>query len=249
MATTVTYKGETIATVDNETKTLQTRGTWVEDDFTLTDVSGGGDESLYKLINGTIIDSDIDWLQVTTPKEAAFMNCTLLTSVDNPTIDDFRSSIFRGCTGLTHLEVTTTRQNPQYGQNVMRGCTSVREITIHFAYSGTAWTNFAGTYFFTDSTALETVIFTVANNKFSFNSNWLFSNCTAFRNMVIKCNTVASLSGGWNANAWGGIYNNPTESTIYVPSALVEDYKTANGWSALYASGVSFSAIEGSIYE
>lgn len=42
MATTVTYKGQTLATVDNQTKTLQTKGTWVEDDFTLTDVSGGG---------------------------------------------------------------------------------------------------------------------------------------------------------------------------------------------------------------
>lgn len=42
MATTVTYKGQTLATVDNQTKTLQTAGTWVEDDFTLTDVSGGG---------------------------------------------------------------------------------------------------------------------------------------------------------------------------------------------------------------
>jgi hypothetical protein len=42
MATTVTYKGQTLATVENQTKTLQTKGTWVEDDFTLTDVTQGG---------------------------------------------------------------------------------------------------------------------------------------------------------------------------------------------------------------
>ncbi len=42
MSTTVTYKGNTIATVDNDTVTLDTAGTWVEDDFTLVDVSGGG---------------------------------------------------------------------------------------------------------------------------------------------------------------------------------------------------------------
>ena len=42
MATTVTYKGEILVTVNNTTKTLQTSGTWCEDDFTLTDVSGGG---------------------------------------------------------------------------------------------------------------------------------------------------------------------------------------------------------------
>ena len=42
MATTVTYKGETLTTVDNATKVLQTAGKWCEDDFTLVDVSGGG---------------------------------------------------------------------------------------------------------------------------------------------------------------------------------------------------------------
>lgn len=46
MSTTVTYKGQTLTTVENQTKTLNTAGTWVEGDFTLTDVtaSGGGDE-------------------------------------------------------------------------------------------------------------------------------------------------------------------------------------------------------------
>lgn len=42
MATTVTYKGATLTTVDNATKVLQTAGKWCEDDFTLVDVSGGG---------------------------------------------------------------------------------------------------------------------------------------------------------------------------------------------------------------
>ena len=42
MATTVTYKGQVLVTVNNTTKTLETSGTWCEDDFTLVDVSGGG---------------------------------------------------------------------------------------------------------------------------------------------------------------------------------------------------------------
>lgn len=40
MSTTVTYKGQTIATVQNQTKTLLTKGKYLEDDITLTD-SGG----------------------------------------------------------------------------------------------------------------------------------------------------------------------------------------------------------------
>lgn len=39
MSTTVTYKGDTIATVDNATKTLKTAGKYLEDDITLSDVS------------------------------------------------------------------------------------------------------------------------------------------------------------------------------------------------------------------
>ena len=39
MSTTVTYKGGTLAVVSNDTKTLKTAGTYMEDDVTLTDVS------------------------------------------------------------------------------------------------------------------------------------------------------------------------------------------------------------------
>ena len=46
MSTTVTYKGETLATVTNSTKVLETGGTWLEDDITLVDVTSGGGSSL-----------------------------------------------------------------------------------------------------------------------------------------------------------------------------------------------------------
>lgn len=41
MTTTVSYKGNTIATVDNNTKTLETEGKYLEADVVLTDVSSG----------------------------------------------------------------------------------------------------------------------------------------------------------------------------------------------------------------
>lgn len=42
MSTTVTYKGSTLTTVNNQTRVLETAGTWMEDDITLTDVTSGG---------------------------------------------------------------------------------------------------------------------------------------------------------------------------------------------------------------
>ena len=54
MSTTVTYKGNQIATVENDTVTLITAGKWVEDDFTLTDVSGSGGGATEYTIPNTV---------------------------------------------------------------------------------------------------------------------------------------------------------------------------------------------------
>lgn len=45
MSTTVSYKGATITEVNNNTKVLETAGTWLEDDITLVDVTSGGGSS------------------------------------------------------------------------------------------------------------------------------------------------------------------------------------------------------------
>lgn len=42
MATTVSYKGSTIATITNQTKTLTTSGKWMEGDVVITDSGSGG---------------------------------------------------------------------------------------------------------------------------------------------------------------------------------------------------------------
>ena len=49
MSTTVTYKGSTLTTVENETRTLTTRGKYLEDNLTLVDVTSGGEPSLQNL--------------------------------------------------------------------------------------------------------------------------------------------------------------------------------------------------------
>lgn len=42
MSSTLTYKGSTLTTVENQTKVLETAGTYLEDDITITDVTSGG---------------------------------------------------------------------------------------------------------------------------------------------------------------------------------------------------------------
>ena len=65
MSTTITYKGSTIATVDNNTKTLNTAGKYLEADIVLTDVSGG--EETWDVIfdgNATIEESDVNYVMI-----------------------------------------------------------------------------------------------------------------------------------------------------------------------------------------
>lgn len=49
MTATITYKGNTLATADNNTKTLLTSGKYLEDNITITDVTSGGGSSWTKV--------------------------------------------------------------------------------------------------------------------------------------------------------------------------------------------------------
>lgn len=64
MSTTVTYKGNTLTTVDNNTKILETAGTYLEDDITLVDVTESGvdgDNLAYglSLVGSAIVGSSV----------------------------------------------------------------------------------------------------------------------------------------------------------------------------------------------
>ena len=71
MSTTVNYKGNTIATLSNETKTLTTAGTWVEADIVVTDSGSGGivpsgtitidDDGTYDVTNYASAEVAIDY--------------------------------------------------------------------------------------------------------------------------------------------------------------------------------------------
>lgn len=74
-----------------------------------------------------------------------------------------------------------------------------------------------------------------------------FYNCRNIRTLIFRSESVASLNA-WNVNTLGGIFSNPTESTIYVPQSLISSYQTATNWSAGYAQGLTFAKIEGSQY-
>jgi hypothetical protein len=83
MSTTVTYKGQTLTTVENQTKTLQTAGTWVEGDIILTDVTSGGGGSSEPSNDVNFIDYDGTIFKSYTKADFLALNAL----PDNPTHD------------------------------------------------------------------------------------------------------------------------------------------------------------------
>ena len=68
--------------------------------------------------------------------------------------------------------------------------------------------------------------------------------------IILRASSVCSVgnNNAFQTTPFQG-YNGLT-GTLYVPSTLVESYKTANKWSELYNAGtMTILPIEGSIYE
>lgn len=80
MSTTVSYNGSTIATVENQTKTLLTADHWLLDDITITDTSSGGGSTSS---NADVIFIDYDGTVLYSYSASEFANLTEMPA--NPT--------------------------------------------------------------------------------------------------------------------------------------------------------------------
>ena len=78
-----------------------------------------------------------------------------------------------------------------------------------------------------------------------------FYSCNSLQTLILRSDEVVSIptvTVFGNSPFYGS--NNLIGGTVYVPQALVEEYKTATNWSVLFESGrCNFVAIEGSEYE
>ena len=85
MSATVTYKGETLTTATNQTRVLETEGTYLEDDITITDVTGAapsGTKNISITTNGT-----------TTEDVTSYATASIMTAVPASAVDSGTKSI------------------------------------------------------------------------------------------------------------------------------------------------------------
>lgn len=142
---------------------------------------------------------------------------------------------FESCASLTNVKLTAAIFNFSYA---FRGCGNLEE-----AYFPNADANVDRTCYGCSKLRIMDC------GRGNISNGASFQNCTALRTLILRKTSGVQTLNAWSANCMGGIYNNPTESTIYVPSALISSYQTASNWSSAYAAGVTFAAIEGSEYE
>lgn len=92
MSTTVTYKGNIISTVENQTRTLLTAGNYLEDNITLTDVSGTDEDTLIEALHNRVTSVTDDTLTSIRSYGLAYM--TALTEVSFPNLQTISAYSF-----------------------------------------------------------------------------------------------------------------------------------------------------------
>lgn len=217
---------------------------------------GGVDVEQYRAIltRRAVIFEDNE---VTELGNYAFRDCKKLTSITANAATHVHNYVFSYCSGLVTVNLPNVTQ--AYN-NAFEYCSALTEIRLP------KLTN-PGSYMFSNCAYLQTVelpsIENVAFYMFRscfrlarFDAHYAtsildnaFGSCSALDTIIIRTGSVCSLASvaAFNSTPFA---SNGTGGTVYVPSALIESYKTATNWSTLYAAGTcNFVAIEGSEYE
>lgn len=135
-----------------------------------------------------------------------------------PLCTDVGTSTFARCASLAEVNLPLLKAGAYY---VFIGCTSLRSIKLpRMQTTGFQW--------FDGCTALEAADFTDATSV----NKWSFANCTAFTTLILR-NTSKVVKILYTGD-YSPFLNTPIEAGegyIYVPSALIEDYKVATNWT------------------
>lgn len=145
--------------------------------------------------------------------ESAFDNCVSLTTIDLPNVTTIGESAFLDCDLLESVNVPKATN---IGNYAFRNCISLKNIKLQSVTS-------IGTNLFESCTALEVVDFA----KPVTITQYAFRYCTALKALILRSETQCPLQ---IANAISTSSIGSGTGYIYVPSALIDSYKTASYW-------------------
>lgn len=159
-----------------------------------------------------------------TISEYAFSACAMLETVNIPNATKIGTYAFKGCSALSEIDLPSVSTLDGYA---FYECASLIKVLLPLVAT-------INTNTFNKCTALNTVDLPSATKILGT----AFSGCTTLRSVILRSGQVASLGSTTAFN------NTPIKSGtgyIYVPAALIEDYKAATNWSTYAAQ---FRALE-----
>ena len=203
--------------------------------------------------------TDVNLPNAKTVGGSAFQNCTSLTKLDLPKATVLNNYLVSGCSSLTELNIPNAESGkgfaisgskiehlylPKFaspGSSVFRNATYLRTVDMPKLSR-------LEQFLFMGDTALETVTFpkvsSVAGQAMESCSALTyvdlpicksidakgFNKCSSLKTLILRLTTaVCSLA---NVSAFTGTPIASGTGFIYVPSALVDSYKSATNWSA-----------------
>ena len=179
--------------------------------------------------------------RVTSIGYGCFQGAKSLTSVSFPEVTSVKDYAFSDCTALTTVNM------PLLKSVSARAFASTKLSNIDFPLLSSIGT-YTFSYISVPNTARLPSLATVPNSGFRDNKGitmvdlatatkidtLAFYFCSALESLILRSNTVATLS---NTGAFTGTKIANGTGYIYVPSALVEEYKVATNWST-YANQI-----------
>lgn len=247
MSTTVTYEGSTIATVENNTKTLQTKGKYLTDDITLTDTSqSGGDpaEVIKKYADGTLTEIDLTGVTSVIPRAFAYRQYGNELRINAPDLTTVEQYSFWQSTKITsgYFPMVTTIGT--------EGFFNTRFVKVAFP----SLTTISGSSNFSSNTSLIAIDL----GRVSKLVNACLSGCSKLTTIVLRKSSTITTMQRISALNSTPFASGGSGGTIYIPKVLYDelgtgsslDYKAAMNWSTLDSYGtITWAQIEGSYYE
>ena len=203
-----------------------------------------------KIIDRTVTSVESD--AVTSVGEYAFYNVSTLESIKFPNATTIGNYAIFSCGTLTSVEIPNATTIGEYalannskvetlnlpnvttaGSNAFANCTAIVSINIPSL-------SVVNSNTFSKCNALNSLDLRVAT---SIGQN-AFKNCTVLNTLILRSTTVCSLA---MASVLDGtpFASGKAGGTLLVPSALIESYKTAYGWTTIYGYGHNrFLALE-----
>lgn len=199
-------------------------------EFMNTSDAIGDDELCDQILMRTVTEYNEN--RITKVGVNAFSGCAELTSVNIPEALTIDGSAFADCVKLASINapnVTTIGERPFYQCAALEKVCFPSVATLKVTTANLAYSVFAG------CTALKSIDLPVCTTI----SGHIFNNAASLIAVILRNPTaLCSLS---KVEAFAGTKIAEGAGYIYVPRALLEDYKVATNWSALAAQ---FRAIE-----